>query len=49
VFDGRRITYTLNIKRKHILLATKKEEAIVEGNGKNKLFLSRFLKKEKTK
>ena len=42
-------TYTLSRKRKRIILAPRKEEAIVEGKGKKKLFLSTFMEKEKTR
>jgi hypothetical protein len=49
MYDGRCNTYTLNIKEKCIILAPIKEEEIVEGKSKNKLFLPIFVEKEKTK
>jgi hypothetical protein len=38
--------YTLNIKRKRIILETGREGVVVESNDKNMLFLSQFMKNE---
>jgi len=41
--------YTFSIKRKFIVLKIRREEETVEGKGKKKLFLSRFMNEEKKK
>lgn len=46
VHNGKHNIYTLSIKRKCIVLVIRREEETIEGKGKKKLLLSRFMNKE---